>query len=122
MRLKDLYSKYASEETNSTKYSESIADYVNKMRGLSDNKERISIINVIICECLRLSNKNDLCNRPFTPTSLLNFLKNEDKDLFKEYKLLAFAIVKLMVLSQYQEVYDRIQTFVDWLLEHMGVS
>ena len=122
LRLKDLYPKYASEEFSSAKCAESIAYYVNKMRGLSDNKERMSIINKIMCECLRISNKNDLCDRPFTPTSLLNFLRNEDKDLFKEYKLLAFASVKLMVLSQYQEVYDRMQTLADWLLEHMGVT
>lgn len=122
LRLMDLYPEYASEESSSTKYAESIADYVNKLRGLSDNKDRMSIINEIMCECLRMSNKNDLCDRPFTPTSLLNFLKNEDKVLFKEYKLLAFAIVKLMVLSQYQEVYDKMQTLADWLLEHMSVT
>ena len=36
--------------------------------------------------------------------------------------MLAFAIVKLMVLSQYQEVYDKMQTLADWLLEHMSVT
>lgn len=122
LRLKDLYPKYASEEYSSAKCAESIADYVNKMCGLSDNKERMSFVNKIMCECLRICNKNDLCDRPFTPTSLLNFLKNKDEDLFKKYKLLAFASVKLMVLSQYQEVYDRMQTLADWLLEHMGVT
>ena len=121
LRLMDLYPEYVSEEY-STKYAESIADYVDKMRNLSDNKERMSIINEIMCECLRLNNKNDLCDRPFTPTSLLNFLKSEDNNLFKNYKLLAFAIVKLMVLSQYQEVYDKIQNLAEWLLEQMGVT
>ena len=122
LRLMDLYPECASEESSSIKYAESIADYVSKMRGLSDNKERMSIINEIMCECLRLNNKKDLCDRPFTPTSLLKYLKNEDNDLFKKYKLLAFTIVKLMVLSKYQDVYDRMQSLADWLLEHMNVT
>lgn len=82
----------------------------------------MSIINEVMCESLRKCKKNDDSNRPFTPSSLLKHLKGKDCDLYEDYRLRAFIIIKQMVMSQYQKVYENIQSLADWLLENMGVA
>lgn len=121
LRLLDLYPGIISKESSSN-YKDSVAGYVCKTRTLCDNKERMSIINEVMCESLRKCNKNDDSNRPFTPSSLLKHLKGKDCDLYEDYRLRAFIIIKQMVMSQYKKVYENIQSLADWLLENMGVA
>lgn len=122
LRLFDLFPEYTSTETYTGKSRDSLSGYISIVRTVLGNKERMSIINEMVCECLRMCNKYDSSNKPFTPASLLKYLENECNCLQAKYKSLVFNVVKLIVLSQLSDAYDKMRVLVDWLLSELGVA
>lgn len=129
LRLSDLYADFKSKDITTSVFADSIADYVCIAQHLKDNKQRCSFVDIVVCECLRLCNKFDTKivngntrNRPYTPTSLHEYLKHEHADILKLYKLNVLTIVKKMVACNFEEVYRDLCDLSKWLKEVFGIE
>lgn len=129
LRLADIFSDYQSKDVSSSIYSDSLDDYIHQSQYLKDNRQRGNYVDVIICECFRLCGKLDsklvrghISNRPYTPTYLNEYLKQEFKELAIQYKLKVLSIIKKMVRSSYEEVYNEIKSLTEWLIDNIGVD
>lgn len=129
IRLTDIYSRVGSSDVSSDANAKSLADHVNFFYHLSDNKQRFSYVEITICECLRLCNKLDqkivrghLCNLPFTPTSFREFIVQNYNDLVSPYNLKILSILKHMVASRFNMVYEELKQMIDWLIDNTGAT
>lgn len=128
LRLSDIYQDYKSKEISAEIYAESLADSVMQFQYLTDNKQRKLCIDVTLCECLRLCNFLDnkivrgrSCKRPFTPSSLKDYLTQQHGQLLLPYKLRTLNILRQIATAQYDKVYDNIKELVEWIVGSLGV-
>lgn len=126
IRLSDLYPDYKSKDI---KFYDSLASYIYQLQYLTDNRQRCNSVDIIVCECFRLCNKLDskivrgqICNRPYTPTSLNEYLNLEYKDIVIQYKMKVFTAIKKMVRLKYEEVYNYIKSLTEWLIDIIGLD
>lgn len=129
LRLSDIYRDYKSKEVSASTYAESLADYVAQLQYLTDNRQRKASIDVIVCECLRLCNlmnvrmvRGKSRERPFTHSSLHDYLSQQYSQHLLPYKLKTLAILKLMVAAQYESVYNGIKELTEWVIESFGIN
>lgn len=128
LRLNDIFPNMLFENP-STKYAKNLSEYIRNCETLTDTKQRCAIIETIICECLRISNyfDNKIFNgknveRPFTATTLQKHLKEKTEELWKNFKLKEFEIVKNMTICDFIKVYEGIQDLVNWVFIELKIS
>lgn len=127
LRLSDLYTDFVSKDISANSYMDCLAEYIAQSKRLKDNKQRIHCINAVICECLRLCGKLDrriigghVCERPYTLTSLQEYLQSSHVEIEHEYRLKELDIIRKMNMSHYHDAYDAIKNMIHWVIDSLG--
>ena len=124
LRLSDLFTDIVSKDISTNIYLDCLAEYIVQSKRLKDNKQRINCINAAICECLRLCGKLDrqivgghVCERPYTLSTLHEYIHSSQPELEHEYRLKELDIIRKMNLSHYQDAFDSIKNMINWIID-----